>query len=137
VHWRLAVPELTLANVESAAIKILDADTAITADVSSRVPNPRPASLIRVTRIGGDQLNMVQERAILLIECWGATQQQAWDLTAAAYKALQGRDPLEYNGIELSQRSCSSPVNYPDPSTTSPRYQFQLQTTVNLKGASS
>jgi hypothetical protein len=131
------VAELELANVEAAAIHLLDDDIAITAEVSSRIPNPRPASLIRVTRVGGTEANMVQERAILLIECWGATQQQAWDLVSAAYRVLQGRDPLEYNGIELGSRSCSSPVNYPDPSTSSPRYQFQLETTVNLKGASS
>lgn len=129
--------ELTLANVESVVIKLLDADTEITVDVSSRIPNPRPASFIRVTRTGGTEANMVQERAVLLVECWGGTQQQAWDLVAAAYRVLQGRDPLEFNGIELGSRSCSSPVNYPDPSTTSPRYQFQLETTVNLKGASS
>lgn len=128
---------LQLANVESAVIHLLDADAAITVEVSGRVPNPRPDSFIRVTRVGGSQLNMIQERPTILVECWGSDQQQAWDLVSAAYRVLQGWDPLEYNGIELGSRRCSSAVNYPDPSTSSPRYQFQLETTVNLKGASS
>lgn len=126
---------LTVENVEGAIVGILS--PLIGVGVATRVPNPRPTSFVRVQRIGGSQLNMVQERPLILVECWGANDTQAWDLAATTYQALQGRDPLEYNGIELSQRSVSSPINYPDPSTTSPRYQFQLSTTVNLKGASS
>lgn len=127
---------LKLENVEAVVIGYINSLADVTPEASTRIPNPRPASLIRVNRVGGDERNMIQERAVLLIECWGPTDTAAWATAARVHQALQGREPLEFGGVELQERSISSPVNYPDPSTTSPRYQFQLQTTVNLKGAS-
>jgi hypothetical protein len=126
---------LQIQNVEGALAMYLD--TLLDVDTGTRVPNPRPAAFVRVQRIGGAEANMVQERPLILIECWGSTEVQAWQLAQTVYSALQGPEPLEFNGIDFGSRAVSSPVNYPDPSTTSPRYQLQLQTTVNLKGASS
>lgn len=128
---------MKIRNAEAVVIAALKAQPAITVDVATRVPNPRPASFIRVNRIGGVQINMVQERPIILIECWGATETAAWLLCMTAHEALEGRDPLEVNGVELMDREVTSPVNYPDPSTSSPRYQFQLQTTINMEGSTS
>lgn len=128
---------MKLQNGEALVIRALKDTPGITVGVGVRVPNPRPASFIRVNRIGGAQINMVQERPVILVECWGPDELTAWNLAAAAHEALEGRDPLEVNGVELSDRDVSSPVNYPDPSTASPRYQFQLQTTINMEGTTS
>lgn len=127
--------DLKLVNVEAVLVSYLRTNPFIAAaGVATQLPNPRPAKFVRVQRIGGDEKNMIQERPFILVECWGSTQTEAWTLAAACWEALRGREPLEHNGFELLERRVSSPVNYPDPSTTSPRYQFQLQTTVNLKG---
>lgn len=128
--------ELQLVNIEATIVGYLRSLPAITAPVGTRIPNPRPAAFIRVQRVGGEKRNMIQERPVVLIECWGGTEVSAWTLASNAWAALDGREELTYGGAELAERSLSSPVNYPDPSTTSPRYQFNMQTTVNLKGFS-
>lgn len=121
-------------NAEGTVISYINSRPGKPASAATRIPNPRPPQFIRVQRTGGDERNMIQERAVLLVECWGGTDTEAWAVTKFAHELLQGRTPLEHNGVELEERSCSSPVNYPDPSTTSPRYTFTLTTTVNLKG---
>lgn len=128
---------LELANAEATVIGYLNSLPALVPEAAGAVPNPRPASFIRVSRVGGSERNMIQEQPLLLIECWGADQTEAWLTARQCWEALQGRDELVFNGIELQERRLSSPVNYPDPSTASPRYQFTLQTTINLKGPSS
>lgn len=129
---------MKLRNGEALVIAALKASPGVSpVPVGTRVPNPRPASFVRVQRIGGIQINMVQERPTILVECWGATDTAAWLLCVAAHEALEGREPLEVNGVELGSRELTSPVNYPDPSTTSPRYQFQLQTTIDMERTSS
>lgn len=119
-------------NVEAAAAGLLR--TATGKHAGTRIPNPRPAAMYRVQRTGGSRRNMIQERPTLLVECWGATDSEAWALTAQAHEIFSGRTPLEQNGIEFEERDVSSPVNYPDPSTASPRYTFTVTTTVNLEG---
>lgn len=122
--------ELTLANVEGALVALLRGPLAV--PVATKVPNPRPASFVRVGRVGGDQLNLVQEQPLLLIECWAPTDLASWDLAAKAWRILSGREPLEAAGVEFGERQLSTPVNYPDPVTTSPRYQFTVQVNVDL-----
>jgi hypothetical protein len=119
-------------NAEAAVVGLLALEL-VPVVVGTRIPNPRPVSLVRVQRVGGVERNFIQEQPTLLVECWGPTQTAAWDLAAKAWSLLQGRDTLEFNGMELRERHLSSPVNYPDPSTSSPRYQFTLQTTINLE----
>lgn len=125
--------EQELVNAEAVVIGLLGTVVGET-NVGVKLPNPRPPFFVRVQRVGGAERNLVQEQPYLLIECWGNTQQQAWDTAKDCWSLLHGRNELSFNGVDLTERSVSSPVNYPDPSTTSPRYQFQLQTTINLKG---
>lgn len=70
---------------------------------------------------------------MVLVECWAPKRLDAWNLAKLCHSVLHGRETLSYNGIELDERVLSSPVNYPDPSTASPRYQFQLQATVTME----
>ena len=93
---------LTLANVEAALVGYLA--TKVTVPVSTRVPNPRPASFVRVQRTGGAGQNLVQERPVVLVECWAATDTAAWALAVKAWGALQGREPVEHNGVEFHAR---------------------------------
>lgn len=92
--------------------------------VSTRVPAPRPAAFVRVTRVGGNRRNLVQGEPILLVECWAATSVAAFDLAARAWDLID-RD------VSWSA-SLSEPVSFPDPDSTSPRYQFTASLLTNL-----
>lgn len=119
-------------NAEAAAVALVKSISFIGNNVGTRLPNPRPSKFVRVQRTGGEQRNMIQERVVLLFECWGKDDTEAWLVTKTVHEAFQGRTPLEHNGVEFEERVTSSPVNYPDPSTASPRYTFTLETTVSL-----
>lgn len=91
-------------------------------DVATSVPNPRPATLIRVTRAGGNARNMLQSDPRHLIECWAADEVAAFNLAASAYARLL--DHYGPAGVWGGRASLTEPVNFPDPDTESPRYQF-------------
>lgn len=127
--------DLTIVNLEALLVSLLGARLA-DVSVATRVPNPRPDSFVRVQRIGGDERNIIQERPTLLVECWGRTDLEALLLARRCWSELQGPDEVQFNGVELQERRLTSPVNFPDPTTSLPRYQFTLQTTVTLEASS-
>ena len=65
------------------AIDYLTAELAArseTAGVGARVPNPRPAELVRVRRAGGTVANLVTDAATLVVETWAADEYRAMEL---------------------------------------------------------
>ena len=106
---------LTLANVEAALVGYLA--TKVTVPVSTRVPNPRPASFVRVQRTGGAGQNLVQERPVVLVECWAATDTAAWALAVKAWGALQGREPVSSTTASTSRPPTTPPFR---PRSTTP-----------------
>ena len=115
-----------LRDVEALVVGYLD--PLMVPRVSTRIPNPRPAELVRVQRIGGVRQNLAQERPLLLVECWAASSVAAFDLAAQAWSLLDALDADWFADVNLS-----SPVNLPDPLSASPRYQFTASLVVNLK----
>ena len=97
--------------------------------VSTRIPNPRPASHVKVTRAGGQQLNLVQERPLMIVECWAGTSPAAFALAAEAVGHLRSHRWFS------PHEGFSSPVNQPDPDTTAARYQFTCQPYVTYEEA--
>lgn len=120
-------------DVEAAAIALLGG--ALTADVSTEVPNPRPdGPYVRVTSLGGTVRNMVQLDARLLIECWDSDETSALNLARMAWALLFAATDTYLDGEVYATRiSSTGPVNFPDPDTKSPRYQFisTITTTLN------
>lgn len=110
-------------DVEADALTVL---APLGVPVSTRVPNPRPVAHVRVQRAGGTGANLVQERPLLLVECWGASSVDAFELAARAYGLLDAAFCSPGNRP-------SSPVSNPDPHTSSVRYQFTVSPIVNLK----
>lgn len=101
--------------------------------VSTRIPNPRPAAFTRVSRVGGDRQNLVQGVTRVLVECWGADDdtafgrvQRAWGLLGAA------RQTYLAPTVWVTRVELTDPVNFPDPDTKSPRYQFVASLTLSL-----
>ena len=119
-------------DVEGALIALLRAVLGV--HVSTRIPNPRPDRHVKVTRAGGNRANLVQERPLLIIECWGPDSVAAFDLAADAWSALDAANGTVVNGIALDfpTNSLASPISMPDPDTSSPRYQFTCQVYARL-----
>lgn len=108
-------------NIEAAMVAYLAPVAGV--PVSTRVPNPRPASFVRVSRIGGG-MGLVTGAPQVLVECWAATDTAAWALTVATSRALHLTVESTIGGLWVSRVDSTDPVNYPDVSSGSPRYQF-------------
>lgn len=110
--------------------------SALASPVSTRVPNPRPASFTRVTRTGGDQRNLVQSDVQVLVECWGPDEASAFGRARSAWAVLwASRGSFLAPGVWVSRAELTEPVNFPDPDTASPRYQFVARLTTGLSEA--
>jgi hypothetical protein len=107
---------------------LVTALSSLSVPVSTKVPNPRPASFIRVTRAGGGRQNIIQERPLLIVECWAGGDVSAFELAQQAWSTL---DDLYGLGADLS-----SPVWFPDVESGSPRYQFTAQPFLALQEVS-
>lgn len=111
-------------DVEAAFVSLL---SPLGVHVSTRIPNPRPVSHVKVTRAGGNRVNLVLERPLLVLECWAGTSVEAFDLAARAWQVLDMAEGSTVAGVTFGSMSLASPINMPDPDTTSPRYQFTAQ----------
>lgn len=117
-------------DVESGVIAMLDA--ALTADVSTEVPNPRPGEFVRVSTSGGTIRNLVQLDARVLVECWSADETAALNLARTAWARLfAAQNSFLAAGIYVTRINSTGPVNFPDPDV-GPRYQFISTLTVSL-----
>lgn len=106
----------------------------------ARVPNPRPAEFYRVRRSGGSSREVVMDDAIIFVEAWAPTDQEADDLAQLARAhllAIQGDhvgSTLLYRAVDLS-----GPGLDPDPISGSARSTATYQVTargVSLDAAS-
>lgn len=115
---------MTLAppDVEKAFVAYLSG--VLTPRVSTRVPASRPASFVRVQVVGGDVLNVALDAPRLLFECWAADQGAAWTLARQAWGHVSETRAQWVGGVFVNAITLSRPVNFPDPDTASPRYQF-------------
>ena len=109
------------------------------ATVATIIPRSRsgelafPARMVRVSRTGGVRWSPAHDRPTVLVECWAWKSTDAWSHcadTRAAMLALDNTlvhadDPAAPAGAWLSHvAEGSGPVNFEDPRTTMPRYQF-------------
>jgi metal-dependent amidase/aminoacylase/carboxypeptidase family protein len=94
-----------------------------TAVVGTRVPNPRPDTLVVVRRIGGARRNLVVDSATLSIEAWAATEEDAHDLAQYTRAVLHAARNTNQGGIAIYDiQEFAGPALLPDPDTESPRY---------------
>ena len=97
--------------------------------VVSRVPTTRPASFVKVERVGGVRRNLVTDEPTLTVEAWAATEQAAQDLCqlARAHIYAMPGDGQVYRVTEIG-----GPVLLPDPLSDQPRYTFTVALAVVL-----
>jgi hypothetical protein len=103
--------------------------------VATQVPNPRPTSerYMRLTRAGGNPRNLVQSDPRVLIECWAPDDVEAFELARLVYGHIWAAVPGWIAGVWVDQAQLAEPANFPDPDTSSPRYQFLAQLTTALE----
>lgn len=97
--------------------------------VSTKVPNPRPASFVRLVRVGGNRRNVITDRATVVFECWAASNVAAERLCALVRAHVHALAPDTVRRV----REVAGPQSFPDPLSESPRYQFTAQ--IDTRGA--
>ena len=96
--------------------------------VTTKIPNPRPAEFVRVRRMGGTRLNLVQENPLIYVECWGPSDYDAFLLAQdvwARMDALDGEPWCHSTGL-------ASPLSNSDPDSGTDRYTFTANMVVNF-----
>lgn len=58
-------------------------------EVRVRVPDPRPATLVVIRREGGAAANALVDRAGIGIQCWAATEAEAYDLAERCSRVMR------------------------------------------------
>lgn len=89
-----------------------------------RVPSPRPARFVLVTRAGGAQVDLVTTEPLMLVESWGRSDQDAESIADLCHGLLMrgGRDgwlgTVPVRGVGVA----SLPQRLPDPVSGQDRY---------------
>jgi len=89
--------------------------------VSTKIPNPRPDTFIRVSSAGGGGDRFFDD-ASMLIEAWAPSTVAASELARNARNSLNDARFDVVSGWQLYGIDCAYPVFFPD--ETSDRYQF-------------
>ncbi len=99
---------------------------AAAATVSTSVPNPRPARLVKVTRTGGTRRSRAHYDAQITVQCWDTDTVAAERLATLCYGLLVSME-YDVNDDHASYGGeIGGVVFFPDPDTDQPRYQFTL-----------
>jgi hypothetical protein len=101
-----------------------------TVHVGSQVPTTRPATFVRVTRVGGVRRNLVTDEATLTVEAWAASEQAAHDL-AQLCRAYVYAMPGQSDVRRVTE--ISGPAFLPDPE--SEQHRFSMTVAVAAVGA--
>lgn len=99
--------------------------------VTVRVPNPRPASFVKLVRVGGTRRDRITDEPMVVFQCWADTESNAAKLGAriqAHVFALEQTGTPD--GYVRSVHEIGGLQYFPDPESGQPTYQFtaQLQT---------
>lgn len=101
--------------------------------VLTRIPDPRPATFVRVLRTGGPRRNLVTDQAQVTVESWAASDEEAHDLAQLARAHLHELPGQTVNdALVFRVDEVSGPADLPDPISEQPRYSQTF--TVALRG---
>lgn len=127
------IEQLMPQDVEAALVAHLA--QSVGCDVGTRVPNPRPEKFVRVRRTGGITGRFF-EQPTLLVECWATSEPDAFDIAKAASSALAAAAGTWITeDTWINDTEVGGLVNFDDPSTSCPRYQFTARLWLRLAPA--
>lgn len=124
---------ISLPELEQGLVEFVETRTG--ASASTRVPRDRgELPFVVLSRSGGGDRNLVQSDPTVLFEIWGSREHNPWPLTKQVWELVRRMDEEENlpRGLQVSRVNLSSPVNFPDEATESPRYTFIFNPTLNL-----
>lgn len=104
--------------------------------VVSRVPDPRPARLVQIRRVGGTQLRPVRDQPRVDVVCWDATDPAATalaDTVRRAVHALAGTTLLGPAVYRVDETL--GPTQIDDPLTGAPRVMATYSIAVRANDA--
>lgn len=106
---------------------------ALGATVVARIPNPRPARMVFVRRIGGVRRDIVTDEPTLTVEAWAPTDADAYDLCQAARTIVHDARGRVLSGVRVARvTELAGPASLPDPDSDLPRYTVTV--TVAVRG---
>lgn len=111
------------------AVKLLN--DRVAPPVSSKVPNPRPATFVRVSRAGGGMSNIVTDRPWLIFECWAPTEAEAEMLANLVGAHLKAAQFETINGAKLLGWSEAGRASFNDPAVPS-QSRWQVTGTLGI-----
>lgn len=103
--------------------------------VGTRVPTSRPSTFVVVRRLGGPRLNLVADNAMLGVECWADSEQEAQDLAQLSRGLIHALRGTSQDGVAVYRiTEVAGPQELPDPDSDQCRYVFTLQ--IAMRGTS-
>lgn len=118
-----------LASVVVAFLKAEFTSRGETAKVGTKVPNPMPARVVRVDLASGSERNRITADPVVIVQAYAATEPAAHalcELTRALVRSMPERE-LTPGATIHSCTGTSTPVPFPDPDISTPRYQATVQ----------
>lgn len=115
--------DLTLAPAVGVAVALLN-EHLVSVRAGGKWPKSKPASFVRVSRVGGTKDTMVTDRPVLLFECWAPDSVHAEGL-ANSVRTIMFSNQFEFvDGYKLTGWTEVSCVEFDDPDvTTHSRWQ--------------
>lgn len=96
-----------------------------TVKVASTVPATRPQYMVKVTLTGGSTRSQISHEAQLTVECWADDSVKASELSRLCHGLTIAMQGAVFSGVWVrAARPVSGPTFFPDPDTSTPRYQF-------------
>lgn len=101
--------------------------------VGTVIPNPRPETFIRVSRVGGNRYSVVIDESSLAIEVWAPTEAAAQDMAGLCRSLIFSSEGTQIDGhpiyrvVDASGLGSNAGLIYsPDRDTDLPRYNFTM-----------
>lgn len=96
--------------------------------VAFQIPNPRPASFIQLTRVGGTSRDHVVDDATVSVDCWAATQVAAMALAQQARAHIHAMASTVVGGVTVYRTAeLAGPADVPDPESGAARVRQTFQ----------
>lgn len=98
----------------------------LSVSLSTSVPASRPSRFVRVIGTGGVELGpFVLSQPAALVECWASSSVDACGLASDAWALLRATEGIEISpGLWVQEPRLTLPVDFPDATSGSPRWQF-------------
>lgn len=121
----IVFPDAEAVVIEHVARKLLGFGWSV--PVVRRIPNPRPATFVRILRTGGTRATLVTEAAQLTVDVWSNEPTFAAELAQLVAAIMRAAPPALVGGTPCYLvEDLSTPADLPDPSSNQPRHTFSV-----------